>query len=102
MLRIFKLAKASAIKSRTQAINQLKAVLVRVDPALREQMTGLSITTVVCRCTELNTPTPHDPAGAAIFTLCLLARRILNWSVRSTTSTHRSLPPSRPTHPGRV
>ena len=32
MLRMFKLAKASAIKSRTQAINQLKAVLVGADP----------------------------------------------------------------------
>ena len=32
MMRMFKLAKASAIKSRTQAINQLKAVLVAADP----------------------------------------------------------------------
>ena len=36
MLRMFKLAKASAIKSRTQAINQLKAVLVGADPQLRD------------------------------------------------------------------
>jgi transposase len=41
MMRMFKLAKASAIKSRSQAINQLKAVLIRADPALRESMTGL-------------------------------------------------------------
>ena len=31
-----------AVKSRTQAINQLKAVLVGADPALRESMAGLS------------------------------------------------------------
>jgi transposase len=36
MLRLFKLAKASAVKARTQTINQLKAVLVAADPALRE------------------------------------------------------------------
>lgn len=36
MLRMFKLAKASAIRSRTQAVNQLKAVLVAAEPALRE------------------------------------------------------------------
>lgn len=42
MLRMFKLAKASAIKSRSQAINQLKAILVRAEPELRESMTGLS------------------------------------------------------------
>jgi hypothetical protein len=35
MIRMLKLAKTSAIKSRRQAINQLKAVLVGADPALR-------------------------------------------------------------------
>ncbi|MFR9788102.1 hypothetical protein ACL07V_05390 [Streptomyces sp. MB22_4] len=34
--RIYKLAKGSAVKARTQAINQLKAVLVIADPALRD------------------------------------------------------------------
>src|SRR5690349_5763317 len=32
MLRLFKLAKSSAIKSRTQTINQLKSVLIGADP----------------------------------------------------------------------
>lgn len=76
MLRIFKLAKASAIKSRSQAINQLKAVLVRVEPALRESMTGLSNPALFRRCADLAVTEPLDPAGAAIFTLRLLARRI--------------------------
>ena len=40
MVRMFKLAKASAIKSRTQAINQLKAVLVGADPQLRDSCPG--------------------------------------------------------------
>lgn len=77
MVRMFKLAKASAIKSRGQAINQLKAVLVRADPALRESMTGLSNTALFRRCTELAAPNPSDTASAAAFTLRLLARRIL-------------------------
>jgi hypothetical protein len=34
MLRLFKLAKGSAIKSRTQAINHLKSVLISADSAL--------------------------------------------------------------------
>lgn len=42
MLRMFKLAKASAIKSRTQAINQLKNVLVAADATLRDSLAGLS------------------------------------------------------------
>ncbi|MFF3158484.1 hypothetical protein [Streptomyces sp. NPDC057910] len=39
--RIYKLAKDSAVKARTQAINQLKAVLVIADPALRERLSTL-------------------------------------------------------------
>jgi transposase len=35
MIRLFKIAKNSAVKARTQAINQLKAVLVRAEPNLR-------------------------------------------------------------------
>jgi transposase len=76
MLRMFKLAKASAIKSRSQAINQLKAVLVRADPALRESMTGLSNPALFRRCIDLAVPDPRDPASAAAFTLRLLARRV--------------------------
>ncbi|MBT2510669.1 transposase, partial [Streptomyces sp. ISL-98] len=38
-IRMFKMAKTSATKSRSQAINQLKAVLVAADPALREALT---------------------------------------------------------------
>ena len=30
--RMYKLAKSSAVKARTQAINQLKAVLITADP----------------------------------------------------------------------
>lgn len=37
---MFKLAKDSAVKARTQAINQLKAVRVVADPALRERLSG--------------------------------------------------------------
>ena len=42
MLRMFKLAKSSAVKARTQTINQLKAVLVAADPQLRDTLSGLS------------------------------------------------------------
>lgn len=78
MVRMFKLAKASAVKSRSQAINQLKAVLVRADPAVRESMTGLSNPALFRRCAELDHIAPSNPAGAALLTLRLLARRILD------------------------
>ncbi|MFJ9648699.1 hypothetical protein [Streptomyces sp. NPDC101206] len=41
-LRLFRMAKVSATKSRAQAINQLKAVLVATDAQLREALAGLS------------------------------------------------------------
>jgi transposase len=78
MVRMFKLAKASAIKSRGQAINQLKAVLVRADPALRESMTRLGNPALFRRCAALSPPDPSDPVSAAAFTLRLLARRVLH------------------------
>jgi transposase len=84
MLRMFKLAKASAVKARTQTINQLKAVLVAADPALREALSGLSTTMLIRHCAQLETTTPQDATDAAmdvtdaaIYTLRLLARRIL-------------------------
>ncbi|MGW3353730.1 IS110 family transposase [Nonomuraea rubra] len=78
-MRVFKLARDSAVKSRTQAINQLKAVLVNVDPALRESLAGLSAKALVHSCADLAEPdtSSADPAhSAAVYTLRLLARRI--------------------------
>lgn len=76
MLRMFKLAKASAIKARTQTINQLKAVLIAADPALREALTDLSNPILFRRCVELPPTTPNDVTSAAAYTLRLLAHRI--------------------------
>lgn len=76
MLRLFKLAKSSAVKSRTQAINQLKAVLVVADPALRESVTGLSNFRLVRYCAELDADDAAGPGRASRHTLRLLARRI--------------------------
>ena len=78
-LRMLKLARDSAVKARTQAINQLKAVLVTADPQLRESLTGLGTATLIRRCVELPDTTASpltDPAAAARYTLRLLAGRI--------------------------
>lgn len=72
MLRMFKVAKTSAVKSRTQAINQLRAVLVSADSMLRD----LSTAKLVQRCIDWASTTPCDTATAARYTLRLLACRI--------------------------
>lgn len=51
--RMFKLAKDSAVKARTQAINQLKAVLVIADPALRERLSRLGNRELFRTCARL-------------------------------------------------
>jgi transposase len=78
MIRMFRLARTSAVKARTQAVNQLRAVLVTTEPGLRESMTGLSRTALLRRCAALpGNNRPTDPATAAVHTLRLLARRAL-------------------------
>ena len=89
MLRMFKLAKASAVKARTQTINQLKAVLVAADPELREALCGLSNLLLIRRCTQLEVDTPCGSWPAA------------SWRspTRSATCNTRSQPPSPATAP---
>ncbi|MFD9485276.1 IS110 family transposase [Streptomyces sp. NPDC059991] len=78
--RMFKIAKDSAVKARTQAINQLKAVLVVADPALRERLSGLGNRELFRICARLS---PHEGGGnedpvaeATLITLSMLAQRI--------------------------
>jgi hypothetical protein len=50
MIRVFKIAKDSATKARIQTINQLRAVSMRAEPALREALADLGLVTLVRRC----------------------------------------------------
>jgi transposase len=77
MVRMLKMTKESATKSRSQAINQLKAVMVRADPALRESLAGVSNPRLIRRCADLDRIIPTTAEAAAVYTLRLPARRIL-------------------------
>lgn len=85
MIRLFKIAKDSATKSRTQTINQLRAVLARAEPALREALAGLGLVTLVRRCAELSDTGIRDIGDAAAHVLRVLAHRIqtLDAEIRS-------------------
>ena len=80
MLRLFRLARASAVKARTQAINQLKAVIVTTDPQLRETLTGLTDAALIRHCANLPAAAPVDTLTAACYTLRRLAVRIQSLS----------------------
>jgi transposase len=50
---------------------------VAADPALREALSDLTNTMLIRRCAQLELTTPDDITSAAVYTLHLLARRIL-------------------------
>ncbi|GAA2717583.1 IS110 family transposase [Actinoplanes palleronii] len=80
-LRLLKLAKNSAVKARTQALNQLKAVLVTADATLRDSLHGLGPKTLLRRCAALTAGTDlTHTTNAAVYTLRSLAVRILTLS----------------------
>ena len=74
-LRVYKIAKDSAVKARVQATNQLKAILVNADPALRQSLSGLSTKALIARCADLAEPIDRT-AAAVVHTLRTLAQRI--------------------------
>ncbi|MEU3537910.1 IS110 family transposase [Streptomyces paromomycinus] len=76
--RIYIVAKDSAVKAQRQAANQLKAILVTADPALREELATLSRRALVRACLELSEGDYRtDPVVRATrFTLRALAERI--------------------------
>lgn len=77
-LRMLKLAKNSAVKARTQALNQLKAVLVTAEDTLRESLRTLGPKAQLRACAALSADTGLTDAGAAAaYVLRGLATRIL-------------------------
>ena len=75
MLRMLKSARDSAIKARTQAANQMKALVVTAPAELRETLDGLTIIALAKRCRNFRTSRLDDPRMAAKYALRSLARR---------------------------
>jgi transposase len=81
MLRLLKSTKDSAVHARTRAINQLKALLITVPAALREQLQNLGNKDLLQRCAQLRPGAITTPLAAARLALRSLARRIQQrWS----------------------
>ena len=78
-IRVLRVARRSALKARTQAMNQLRALLVTGPAELREQMRPLNTKNLIASCARLR-PTagpgvPLDPEQAVKTALRHLARR---------------------------
>jgi transposase len=75
MIRSLRVARQTAIRARTQAINALKALVVTAPDELREQLRALSAVRLVQTAAELEPGPVTTPAAAARLGLRSLARR---------------------------
>jgi transposase len=78
MIRSLRLARRSAVKARTQAANQLKALVVTAPDGLRAQLRRLPLTELVATAARLRpAATPATPTDAAKLALRSVAGRWL-------------------------
>lgn len=75
MIRQIKIAKDTAVKSRTQAIVTLKTLIVTAPPDLRAELDGLAKMALIERCAGLRPGPMTTPLAAAKHSLRQLARR---------------------------
>ena len=75
MIRMLKSTKDSAMKGRTQAINQMKALVVTAPVELRAVLSGLTASQLVARCAGWRGGQMETPTTAAKYSLRSLARR---------------------------
>jgi hypothetical protein len=75
-IRALRITRRSAVKARTQTINQLKALLVSAPTALREDLRHLRTPALITACTALQVSGPlQDPGQAITLALHRLATR---------------------------
>ena len=75
MIRMLKGAKDSAVKARTQALNQMKALIVTSPAQLRESLSGRTTAALVSVCRSFRPGRLDSPTAATKQALRSLARR---------------------------
>jgi transposase len=75
MIRMIKSTKDSAMKGRTQSINQMKAIVVTAPVELRSVLRDLTTSQLIACCARWRHGQPLTPTSAAKYTLSSLARR---------------------------
>ena len=75
MIRMLKSTKNSAVKARTQTVNQMKALVVTAPAELREKLDGLGTSALVKRCGSFRPGRLDSPTAAAKYALRSLACR---------------------------
>ena len=75
MIRMIRSAKESAVKARTQALNQMKALVVTAPAELREILNGLPTSALTTQCARFRLGRVDNPMAAAKYAHRSLARR---------------------------
>jgi transposase len=75
MIRSLRVARQTAIRARTQAVNAIKALLVTAPAELREQLRGPPATVLVPAAAALEPGAVTSPLAAAMLALRTVARR---------------------------
>ena len=75
MLRSLPVARTTAMRARTQAVNALRSLVVTAPAELREQLRGLSTVRLVRVAATLDPGSLTSPTAAAMLALGTLARR---------------------------
>ncbi len=83
MIRMLKIARDSAIKARTQAVNQMKALVITAPAGLRETLDNLATRDLVTRCNGFRPGRPDNPTAAAKYAFRSLASRYRHLSRES-------------------
>ena len=75
MIRMLKSDKNSAVMARTQAVNQMKALVLTAPAELRETLDSLATSALIKRCRSFRPGPPRNPMAAAKYALRSLACR---------------------------
>ena len=75
MIRVLHITRETAVRARTQAINQLRALVVTAPDELREQLSGLTATKLALRASGFTDGPVTDPGSATRLAMRELARR---------------------------
>jgi transposase len=75
MVRSLRVARQTAVKARTQAVNAIKALLVNAPTELRERLDGLSTTRLVRQAAALDPGEVATPTAACMLAVRSLAER---------------------------
>lgn len=92
-LRLLRVARRSAVKARTQAVNQFQAVLDTAASAVREELAGMPMASAIDHAARFPAGDVTDPSHGARWVLVRLARRIqhLNTEIAEFDATQRQL-----------